>query len=73
MSTPGAVTSGLAMSGTAVCGPREENARQHRGRGRRAAVPAVIEAFASLPASAIAALTSRPSACVSATVGIQNG
>src|SRR3954454_8138096 len=32
MFTPGAVRSGLAMSGTAVCGPREENAARTFGK-----------------------------------------
>ena len=72
MSTPGAVTSGLARSGTGVCGPRDENAASTAG-AVAAAVPAVIEPFASLPASAIAAFTSKPSAWVRATVGIQYG
>ena len=44
MFTPGAVTSGFGMSGTAVCGPRDENAARMPPRGRPVALPAVSSA-----------------------------
>src|SRR5947199_4824071 len=60
MFTPGAVTSGLAMSGAGVCGPREENAARTAGVPWTA-VPAVAAVTCVAPA-AIAFLTFSPSA-----------
>ena len=66
MLTPGAVTSGLARSGTAVCGPRDENAASTRGVPSAAAPSA--RAAVVVPA-AIAALIFSPSALGTWTAG----
>ena len=68
MFTPGAVTSGFGMSGTAVCGPRDENAARMPPRGRPFALPAVSSASAP---GAIRAFTCVPSVNDTCTLGTQ--
>ena len=67
MFTPGAVTSGLAMSGTPVCGPRDEKAARMPPRGSATALPDVSDAVAPCAARALTLSPSSNEMCTDGT------
>src|SRR5687767_12141789 len=67
--TPGAVTSGLMMSGAARFGPRDENTAMSGAPASGAAEPAVNDAVAPAPALSTYSATAKPSAGNSVDVG----